>query len=420
MRRQILESEISVCQLCEFIAARHSIRPRTLHRISAYKDRWRNFTTTRVLLTRKSGTFSTRAAEPFSTRCNAAKTAAIPRGRNYSTIDSDLRNVKDFYKTLSTTSVPSEDAIHTILERCKVTADSLVDPGGQSLSDKEGSAASALLSIDEPAATKAAQKAHKFSGATQKYVDELSSTVYSILVHPTVFITPNLLERYVDLQSRLRKPKTFPEVFQLYASKPIPEKGSSPVKFIKQNPNKASNSVKSAVADRALQTAINTKQLVVAMDIVETTYGTKAFRRDKFVRKALLPVTGLAAAPVAAYAVASQLSTYQTTMDPSMATNVAFAGILAYVGFTTTIGVVAVTTANDQMDRVTWAQGMPLRERWIREEERAAIDKIAGAWGFRQNWRRGEEEGEEWDALKEWIGRKGMMLDRVELMEGME
>jgi cytochrome c oxidase assembly factor CtaG len=156
------------------------------------------------------------------------------------------------------------------------------------------------------------------------------------------------------------------------------------------------------------------------MDIIEAAYTTKAFQRAKFVRKGLLPATGLAVAPVAAYTIASQLAILQTTMDSAMATNVAFAGILAYVGFTATIGVVAVTTANDQMDRVTWAPGVPLRERWIREEERAAIDKVAGAWGFRESWRRGEEEGEDWDALREWIGQKSMMLDRVELMEGME
>ena len=168
------------------------------------------------------------------------------------------------------------------------------------------------------------------------------------------------------------------------------------------------------------QAAIDAKQLVIAMEIIETSYTTKAVHRAKFIRKGLLPATGLAVAPIAAYTVASQLAILQTTMDTAMATNVAFAGILAYVGFTATVGVVAVTTANDQMDRVTWAQGVPLRQRWIREEERSAIDKVAGAWGFREVWRRGEEEGEDWDALREWIGRKSMMLDRVELMEGME
>ncbi|KAK4999516.1 hypothetical protein LTR16_006973, partial [Cryomyces antarcticus] len=109
-----------------------------------------------------------------------------------------------------------------------------------------------------------------------------------------------------------------------------------------------------------------------------------------------------------------------STMDPSHATGLAFAGILTYIGATATVGAVAVTTSNDQMDRVTWATGMPLRERWIREEERAAIDRVAGAWGFADAGRRGEEEGAEWEGLREWIGVRGMVLDRVELMEGME
>lgn len=107
-------------------------------------------------------------------------------------------------------------------------------------------------------------------------------------------------------------------------------------------------------------------------------------------------------------------------MDTTTATNLAFVGILSYVVFTATIGVVAVTTSNDQMNRVTWATGLPLRERWMREEERAAIDRVASAWGFKETERRGEEEGEEWDALREWIGQRGMVLDRVELMDGME
>jgi hypothetical protein len=84
------------------------------------------------------------------------------------------------------------------------------------------------------------------------------------------------------------------------------------------------------------------------------------------------------------------------------------------------VGYVAVTTANDQMDRVTWAQGVPLWERWVREEERAAVDKVAQAWGFTEVEKRGDEEGEEWDALREWVGVRGMVLDKVSLMEGME
>jgi hypothetical protein len=282
----------------------------------------------------------------------------------------------------------------------------------------EDRAASALLSLDESSTTK--DLPPKLPASIQYAINHLSEAVFKLVEHSTVFITPGILELYVKIQANLGKPETFPQVFDMYANKPLPQEGGSTLKFRKPNPDKVSNAVPIATADRALQTAIDSRQLGVAMDIVETTYATKAFRRAKFVRKGLLPTTGVVVAPVAAYTVASQLAVLQTTMDSTLATNIAFAGIMAYTFFTGTIGVVALTTANDQMDRVTWAPGMPLRERWAREEERAAMDKIAQAWGFREKWRRGEEEGDDWDALREWIGGKGMILDRVELMEGME
>jgi hypothetical protein len=291
------------------------------------------------------------------------------------------------------------------------------EPPSPSLNQTDG-AASVLLSVDDSGSKKIPP--HKLPPTFQHMADELSSLAYAIVKHPPVFITPEALEQYVGIQACLGKPETFPEVFQLYANKPLPEEGSSPIRYLKQNPKKVANAISVSVAHSALQTAIDAKQLAIAMDIIESSFTTTAFHRAKFVRKGLLPATGLAVAPVAAYTIASQIAILQTTMDSAMATNVAFAGILAYLGFTTTIGVVAVTTANDQMDRVTWAPGVPLRERWMREEERAAIDKVAGAWGFRETWRRGEEEGEDWDALREWVGSKAMMLDRVELMEGME
>lgn len=125
-------------------------------------------------------------------------------------------------------------------------------------------------------------------------------------------------------------------------------------------------------------------------------------------------------APLAAYTLAAQFSTFQDTMAGPYATAIGTAGILAYLGATGSMGFIALTTANDQMERVTWASGTPLRERWIREEERALLDKVAASWGFKDVLRRGEEESPEWDALKELIGIRGMVLDRVELMEGME
>lgn len=313
-------------------------------------------------------------------------------------------------------SIPSEKDTLVVLEGCAATA-SLLVLDQQNLSKKDG-AASALLSLDESSAKKI--PVHKLPPTLQRLADQLSSMAYSIVKFPPVFISAEVLDVYVTIQSLLGKSETFPEVFKLYANKPFPKEGSYPITYSDPNPNKSANAIPYKVADQALQTAIDAKQLVIAMEIIEASYTTKAARRAKFIRKGLLPATGLAVAPIAAYTVASQLALLQTTMDTAMATNVAFAGIMAYVGFTATVGVVAVTTANDQMDRVTWAQGVPLRQRWMREEERSAIDKVAGAWGFREIWRRGEEEGEDWDALREWIGRKSMMLDRVELMEGME
>jgi len=94
--------------------------------------------------------------------------------------------------------------------------------------------------------------------------------------------------------------------------------------------------------------------------------------------------------------------------------------MLTYVGCVGSIGFIALTTANDQMERVTWAKGMPLRERWLREEERAAIDKVAMSFGFSESEKRGDEEGPEWEEFKEWCGVRGMVVDAVELMDGME
>ncbi|KAH7403369.1 hypothetical protein BKA64DRAFT_448231 [Cadophora sp. MPI-SDFR-AT-0126] len=402
-----------VCHLCEFITGRQS-RPSPLLRQSLRKSTpsSRAFSTGRALLQKSQNA----QLKPIAAK---ASPASIATAGDYTEaqLETRLQYVKaTCNKLLMQESIPTENETIIVLDACKSTANLLVLD--QQNSNKRDGAASALLSLDESSAKKI--PVHKLPPKLQRLVDQLSSLAYSIVKFPPVFISPEVLNLYVSIQSILGKPETFPEVFRLYANKPFPKEGSDPITYSKPNPNKSANAIPLQVADQALQAAIDAKQLVVAMEIIETSYTTKAAHRAKFIRKGLLPATGLAVAPIAAYTVASQLAILQTTMDTAMATNVAFAGILAYVGFTATVGVVAVTTANDQMDRVTWAQGVPLRQRWIREEERSAIDKIAGAWGFREVWRRGEEEGEDWDALREWIGRKSMMLDRVELMEGME
>ncbi|KAI9677007.1 MAG: hypothetical protein M1817_006846 [Caeruleum heppii] len=325
---------------------------------------------------------------------------------------------------LSTRAIPSEDDILEFLQACERVAKKLAGSSGSSREiETSQTPNSAILALDEqdgPRTQESAVKSLQLS--RQKRIDLLSNILYEVLVHPPVFISPSVLSSYITIQSLLHRPATFPTIFHLYATKPVPQADSKswPPTYTTPNPHKIQSAIPKPVADLALDTAISTKDLHLALSTIETTVCAPAFRRSKIFRRALPPLTGLALTPAAAYALSSQLAHYQTTMDIPFARGVAFAGILAYVGFTATIGMVAITTANDQMDRVTWAQGMPLRERWLREEERAMIDRVAGAWGFRDASRRGEEEGEEWEGFKEWVGTRGMVLDRVELMEGME
>ena len=253
----------------------------------------------------------------------------------------------------------------------------------------------------------------------QDVVDKISEAAYAVVTHPAVVITPQVLREYVGLQVRLGKPETLPQILELYAAKPRPRLVSGSIQYVERNPHNLQNAIDPAVAEAALDAAIEAKHLDAAVGIVESTYATTAARRSKLLRKVVLPGIGFGAAPVAAYMLAMKLSRLQDAMDPGMATNVAFVAILAYVGFTATIGVVAATTANDQMRRVTWAPGTPLKDRWIREDERAAYDKIACAFGFSEEHRYGEEEGEEFQVLREFILTKGMVLDAVSLMPGM-
>lgn len=260
----------------------------------------------------------------------------------------------------------------------------------------------------------------EYSAKLYELINKISETAYLVVAHPPVIITPKLLKQYVKVQAKLGKPETLPKVFQLYAVKPLPREGSTPLTYTAQKPNSAERAIESDVVEAALDTAIEAKNLDAAVGIIEYSYGTQAFVQSKLLRHGLLPLGAFTATPIAAYILASNFSGLQQSMDNRTATTVAFVGILAYVGFTASIGLVAVTTANDQMKRVTWAPGMPLRNRWIREEERAALDKVACAWGFQEVSRQGEEEGPDWDALREFLGQKGMVLDRTELMEGMD
>ncbi|KAF7718304.1 Uncharacterized protein PECH_001108 [Penicillium ucsense] len=250
--------------------------------------------------------------------------------------------------------------------------------------------------------------------------DQVSTSMTQIIKNEKVFISPKALEHYVRAQCTLNRAEYLPEVFHLYANKPIPEEKSNPPKLLQANPKDVNSAVSADLANQAIDVAIKQKNLPLVLAMIDNTFCAPAFHRAKVFRRAAVPLVGLAAAPAACFTLASWASTLQNTMDPSTATGIAFAASLAYVAGTSSIGILAITTANDQMKRVTWLPGIPLRHRWLREEERAALDKVACAWGFRDPYMHGEETGEEWESLREFIGMRGMILDKTELMEGMQ
>lgn len=338
-----------------------------------------------------------------------------------------LRWIQDEWASLrKLNSVPSDESVLRLLRQCQNLAESLISPpetkaeahGSLREGEGGGSAISSLLDLEERNNTSRHFKTSK--DAQTHLANAISKIANDILRDKKVFISPEALECYTKIQVSLKRAEHFPEIFHLYAHKPVPEANSSPVKYHQPDPKSVKSAVPTDVANMALDVAIHQRNLPLVLAIIDQTFCAPAFHRAKIFKKAALPLSGLAAAPAACYAVASWASTFQNTMDPSTATGIAFAAILAYVAGTSSVGVLAVTTANDQMQRVVWLPGVPLRYRWLREEERAALDKVAVAWGFKDAWMRGEEEGEEWDSLREFIGLRGMILDKSDLMEGMQ
>lgn len=325
----------------------------------------------------------------------------------------------------SSQMLPSEKAVQSVLQRCGLLARSITESSSTSKMppNSERSPTLTLLSLEKPQ-----QKTKPLNSTTpdlppsirEKIGKKISELVDNIVNDPNVFITLGILSQYVSTQVLLRSPRNIPHVFTLYTSKPIPQSRGNSIKHVFSNPAQSSSAIPFSTAKMALKSAIAAEDLSLCFDVINTSVCTAAFRRSKIVRRAALPIAALGMTPIAAYALASQLALHQNTMDFATARNIAFAGTLAYVWFTATIGIVAITTANDQMKRITWVSGTPLRERWVREEERILVDLVAEAWGFQETWKRGDEEGQDWEILREWVGLRGMVLDRAELLEGME
>lgn len=427
LRRQLAPRAPSrLCQICESIVARRAIHAKAPYPSIAAR---------RSSAARGQSTGTPSPRLPIGVLRHAS-TATSPPGPETGIPKGDLPELGALVRTVSLVkegflaqkNIPSEDRTLDALIAFGRAAESLMDTRVQHIirsaehqSHQSDTPASSLLEIDTNGSksAKAPSRPQNVSIAqVRAVVKEISDAAYSIIAHPNVFITPKLLEAYVAIQNRLGRPETLPHVLRLYATKPLPREAAGTVKYVDQNPSKMSNAIEIKVAEMALDTAIEAKNLDAAVGIVENAFASKASIRAKLFKQAFVPGVGVALFPMAAWTAASNFSILQDSMDASTATGVAFAGILAYGGFTAAIGVVATATANDQMIRVTWAKGIPLHQRWLRENERAALDKVACSFGFSETTRHGEEEGAQFQALREYILQKGMVLDQIDLMEG--
>ena len=329
---------------------------------------------------------------------------------------------------LNTQTVPEEKPVRNLFEQCSSIIDVALSEkhpiNASKAAVEEGSATSSLLDLDNgnkrKTPTTRSKPTNNKNSFRQTATKSISSFLHDIIHHPKVFFDSDLLTHYTEIQCRLKNVDHIPEVFHLYATKPEPVAGGLETSYNETKPNGIMNAIPKALADKALQVALEQKNMPLALAIADTSYCKPAFRKNKILRKAGFPILGLVLAPRAAYLIAEYLATFQSTMAHSTATWMTFSAIMAYMGVTASMGLVAIATANDQMERVSWLGGTALSQRWVREDEREAMDKIAQAWGFKDKAMRGEEEGEDWENLRELLGMRGMVLDKTELMEGME
>ncbi|EAQ92596.1 hypothetical protein CHGG_00831 [Chaetomium globosum CBS 148.51] len=430
-------SGLRLCQGCGFVSGRQSIQPANRSSValqfgqrSADMSRTisirpaaaRYFTTSQPCRKVKR---SQEAQAPDVSKTRFGRTAAAatyqPPGVEPAAAAYTVRHILTAF--LGPGGIPSEEFTLSALRALAQIEVRQVPDAGERRSDdavaETRGPASQLLGLDDIKAGEVTRPQRSPSQRSQDAIDQISDAAYTIVTHQTVVITRTILAEYVQLEARLGRAKNLPQILDLYASKPKPKMVSNTIKYVERNPSKAESAVDPAVADMALDAAIEAKDLGAAIGILETTYASKAYLRSKLIKKALLPSLAVTGTPVGVYYAATQLAQLQHALEPKIATGFAFAGAICYVGFTATIGAVAHFTANDQMKRVTWALGTPLRHRWLYEEERAALDKIACSFGFSEEHRYGEEEGEEFLWLREYILNRSMILDAVDLMPGM-
>ena len=248
---------------------------------------------------------------------------------------------------------------------------------------------------------------------------DIEATSLSIIADKNTFITPKLLKIFISTLTVVQRLQNLPAVFDLYASKPIPIRGTSPVSYARPDPTSIKAAIPLEVAQLGLDAAIEARDLALCLNIVSTTVATSAFRRNKVVRKVSVPAFMVFLTPLAAYELAVKYTESAVRSDPDYAFDHSFLAFLTFFTMTSVMGFYAIVQSAE-MERVTWRPGTKLHSKWTREEERNFADQIAQAWGFQDDLKRGEEEGKDWKNLRKWLMNRSMDLDRADLMEGME
>ncbi|CAN9152047.1 unnamed protein product [Alternaria alternata] len=419
----------SVCQLCNYILQQPGSR-RTFLSTSFRAPSIRRQTASTPNAYR-----NTSAARPRNITTTSRKAAVVD------TSDDGVRQYSERIVSLKSKLAQVEARIQEIYNSPKVEQEAVImeafeglnyiaqeaiairlrQPQATQAHIRQSSAGAILSGLggEEEAKTEAKKSSKLFGLDALPSPSYLSKLAEGLLKHEKVFLSPDILAIYIHIQRLLARPKTIPEALYLYANKPVPVEGSSPPKFSRPSPKSAKQAIPADLADAALTAAIDAKDLSLALDVVDHSYRAPAWRRHRIVTKLGLPGILTAITPLALYMIAQELSVYSGFIDPWTFKLYAFMGMSTYVMCTGTLGFVALTTYNDHHDRVVWRPGVPLLDRYLREDERAALDRIACAWGFKEVWRRGDEEGEDWEGLRQWILLRGMVLDKPDLMPGM-
>lgn len=419
-----------ICQLCDYIlqqptSRRAFVSASTLKAPSIRRQSPRNHAAVPRIITRCIATTSQKLQELVS---QTEEHGSLSLSDRIAGLKADLAEVEAKIRAIyDSPKIESEAVILRALKGLEnVTLEAIAIRSQQPLPAKAfirqssaGAILSGLGSEENAQSTQKKTKAKSLGLEALPSPSYLSKLAETFIKHEKVFISPNVLGLYIHLQRLLAQPRAIPEALYLYANKPVPVEGSSPPKFDKPSPKSAKQAVPADIADAALTAAIDAKDMSLALSVIDHTYRAPAWERHRMITKLGLPSVLAAITPFAIYMIAQELSVYSGYIDPYTFKMYAFAGISTYVMCTGTLGFVALTTSNDHHDRVVWRPGVPLLDRYLREDERAALDRVACAWGFKELWKRGDEEGEEWEGLRQWILLRGMVLDKPDLLPGM-